>query len=178
MMAAAAMTTVLNRRSLLVGAAVATRYSMNGTKLGVQRALCVATGWYSKEQTVSSEGMQVPDGLKRAEAAHAKVCPGKNISDDALANNMRKLCATLCDVVDGWQQKCAKAESALVLEREAGERLRAALIEAAMSLETIDEHSGREPELKRLDQIRGYAHGRAGVARAALAAARAAVEKK
>lgn len=50
------------------------------------------------------------------------------------------------------------------------EQLYTALVQAAMSLETIDEQAGKEPELKTIRQVRGYAHNRANVAREAIRA--------
>jgi hypothetical protein len=48
-------------------------------------------------------------------------------------------------------------------------RMAAGLIEAAMSLETIDEQAEKDEYLKTITQIRGYAHSRANAARALLA---------
>lgn len=48
-----------------------------------------------------------------------------------------------------------------------------ALLEAAQSLRTIAERSGRDEYLEDMTQVRGYAHNRACVAEAALAAVRA-----
>ncbi len=53
-------------------------------------------------------------------------------------------------------------------------QLYTALVQAAQSLETIDEQAGKEPELKGIPQVRGYAHNRANAAREAIRAYEAA----
>jgi hypothetical protein len=59
------------------------------------------------------------------------------------------------------------AESSGQLGQEV-KRLRNALTEAAMSLETIHEQAGHGEWIKHMDQVRGYANSRATVAREAL----------
>lgn len=54
---------------------------------------------------------------------------------------------------------------ALLAERDG---LRMALSDAAMSLETIAEQSGRDEGMTAFSQVRGYANSRASVARIAL----------
>ena len=65
-------------------------------------------------------------------------------------------------------EECSSERTISVLRSE-NATLKAALIQAAMSLETIDEQAGRDECLKSMTQVRGYAHNRSTVARAALA---------
>lgn len=71
------------------------------------------------------------------------------------------------DVADASYRKGKERDAAVARARQ----LEVSLKEAAGSLDTIAEKSGRYELLNDMGQVRQYAHGRANVARAALAAA-------